>query len=138
MMKHEFEALAGYEVSQRDYDNIIEPMYMSTKLNKEDFVKTINKKRFALRPIKSIIKEMRKIAEGLKESCTHYTDYDTQDKLHALAEEYMERKGYIGDWGKIAGHTIETEMLWSCYYPAELVIYSLKDYKTMEVIKLTA
>ena len=29
MMKIEFEALAGYEVSVSDYDNIIEPMYLS-------------------------------------------------------------------------------------------------------------
>ena len=30
MMKHEFEALAGYEVSFEDYNNVIEPMYMAT------------------------------------------------------------------------------------------------------------
>ena len=29
MMKHEFEALAGYEVSVADYDNIIEPVVSS-------------------------------------------------------------------------------------------------------------
>lgn len=39
MMKHEFEALAGYEVSFEDYNRIIEPMYMATELSKEDFVK---------------------------------------------------------------------------------------------------
>lgn len=38
MMKHEFERLAGYEVSAEDYNNIIEPMYMATDLSKEDFV----------------------------------------------------------------------------------------------------
>ena len=30
MMKHEFEALAGYEVSFEDYNRVIEPMYMAT------------------------------------------------------------------------------------------------------------
>ena len=46
MMKHEFEEIAGYEVSTEDYDNIIEPMYMATNMSKQDFVKTINRKRF--------------------------------------------------------------------------------------------
>ena len=48
MMKHEFEALAGYEVSFEDYNRVIEPMYMATELSKEDFVKCIDRKRFAL------------------------------------------------------------------------------------------
>ena len=46
MMKHEFEQIAGYEVSWEDYNNIIEPMYMATNLSKEEFVKTLSKKRF--------------------------------------------------------------------------------------------
>ena len=49
MMKIEFEALAGYEVSVSDYDNIIEPMYMATQLSKAEFVKVICKERFALK-----------------------------------------------------------------------------------------
>lgn len=48
MMKHEFETLAGYEVSTEDYNNIIEPMYMATNMTKQEFVKTISKKRFAV------------------------------------------------------------------------------------------
>lgn len=46
MMWHEFEKLAGYEVSQEDYENVIEPMYLATKLNKQDFIKTLNRKTF--------------------------------------------------------------------------------------------
>ena len=59
MMKIEFEALAGYEVSVSDYDNIIEPMYMATELSKEDFVKVINKERFALKSREEIIQEIK-------------------------------------------------------------------------------
>ena len=44
MMKHEFEALAGYEVTTETYDNIIEPMYMATNLTKREFIKTLNRK----------------------------------------------------------------------------------------------
>ena len=49
MMKYEFEQLAGYEVSTEDYNNIIEPMYYSTNLSKEDFIKTINRKAFEVK-----------------------------------------------------------------------------------------
>lgn len=38
MMKSEFEKLAGYEVSNSDYIEIIEPMYMATNLSKEEFI----------------------------------------------------------------------------------------------------
>ena len=48
MMKHEFEQIAGYEVSREDYDNIIEPMYLATNLTKQEFVETLSKKRFAI------------------------------------------------------------------------------------------
>ena len=58
MMKHEFEALAGYEVSVSDYDNIIEPMYMATQLSKEEFVKVISKERFALKSREELIQEI--------------------------------------------------------------------------------
>lgn len=49
MMKSEFEALAGYEVSNEDYNKIIEPMYMATDLSKADFIKTISRKRFEVK-----------------------------------------------------------------------------------------
>lgn len=41
MMKHEFEALAGYEVTYEDYSKIIEPMYMAIpeSISKQEFVK---------------------------------------------------------------------------------------------------
>lgn len=60
MMHHEFEQIAGYEVSYEDYTNIIEPMYMATNLSKQDFVKTINRKAFEKKPEPvEIIKYMR-------------------------------------------------------------------------------
>lgn len=58
MMKNEFEALAGYEVSVSDYDNIIEPLYMATELNKAEFVKVISKERFALKSREELIQEI--------------------------------------------------------------------------------
>lgn len=60
MTKQEFEKIAGYEVTLKDYTEIIEPMYMSTNLNKQDFVKTINKKTFQRK------REPNKITVGVK------------------------------------------------------------------------
>lgn len=108
MMKHEFEALAGYEVSVSDYDNIIEPMYMATNLNKEEFVKVISKERFALKSREELIQEMKKIAEHLKQTCDHFTDYEAEEKLKELAEEYKGRFGpYKGGFFLNTRHTLE-------------------------------
>lgn len=131
MMKHEFEEIAGYEVTWEDYNNIIEPMYMALNVSKHEFVKIIDKKRFALKPLKSIEKEMKQIAEHLKETCTHYIDTEAREKLDDLAREYVERK-----YGGYAHYMIETEELWSCYYPDEITIYNKNTYKTIEVLKV--
>lgn len=132
MMKHEFEEIAGYEVSFEDYNNIIEPMYMATNLSKQDFVQTINKKRFALKPVSKIVKEMKQIAAQLEETCTHYTDFVAKEKLESLCREYIDRKGLNG----IAGFMINDEMKHTCYYPVSVSIYGFKTYKNIEVINL--
>lgn len=64
MMKHEFEAIAGYEVSTEDYEKIIEPMYMATTLSKVEFVKCLDKKRFAM--IKKVEEKPVFISNGTK------------------------------------------------------------------------
>lgn len=81
MMKHEFEAIAGYEVSVADYDDIIEPMYMATELSKADFVKVIDKERFAMKSYEELIQEIKEIARKLKKTCGLFTDYETKEKL---------------------------------------------------------
>lgn len=137
MMKHEFEAIAGYEVSVSDYDNIIEPMYMATNLNKAEFVKVISKERFALKNREELIQEMKKIAEHLKQTCDHFTDYEAKEKLEALAEEYKERFGpYKGGFLLNTRYTLERlGECRGCSYPAELEIYNSK-YHTTEKIKI--
>ena len=136
MMQHEFEALAGYEVSTEDYNNIIEPMYMAVSMDKAEFVKTINKKRFALKPAKSIVKEMKAVAEHLKVTCNHYTDFEARERLESLVNEYIKRKGY----NHFAGYYIETQYTYGgcrgCTYPRKAVIYGLKQFNTIEIIEL--
>ena len=130
MMKHEFEQIAGYEVSWKDYTDIIEPMYMAIpeSISKQDFVKMIDKKRFALKPISKIEKEMKKIAKHLNETCNRYTDYEAKDKLNELAQEITDRIG-------AKGYFINETMRWTCYYPTSVDIYGY-DYKTVRTIEL--
>lgn len=135
MMKHEFEALAGYEVSMDDYNNIIEPMYMATNLSKQEFVKTIDKKRFALKPLNKIVKEMKQIAAEAERICTHRPIYDEMNRLASLAEEYIMRKYAIGD-NKTASFFIHEKTRWTCNYPVSIEIYGNKGYNTIEVINL--
>lgn len=127
MTKHEFEALAGYEVTWDDYNNIIEPMYMATDLSKADFVKCIDKKRFALKSLTKMRNEMIKIARGLEDSCTHYVDFEAEDKLEALANAYRDRISATG-W------TTNEAMKWSCYYPTSIDFYD-SNYHTIETVR---
>ena len=134
MMQQEFEQLAGYEVSYDDYVNIIEPMYMATDLSKEDFVQCISKKRFALPTLKSIIKNMQQCAASLKETCTHYTDWDTKEELNRLIEEYIPRR--FGAYSRLIHYSINDRSYQSCYYPDSVEFYDSKTYETVETIKL--
>lgn len=137
MMKNEFEALAGYEVSVADYDNIIEPMYMATELSKEDFVKVISKERFALKSREELIQEMKEIAGHLKKTCDNYTDYEAEETLKELAEEYKDRFGpYKGGFFLNTRYTLEhLGECRGCSYPGELEIYDGK-FHTIEKIKI--
>ena len=131
MMQAEFERLAGYEVSAVDYQEIIEPMYMATGLDKADFVECLNKKRFALPPLKNIIAEMKKCAASLKQTCTHYVDQQTIDKLDSLVEQYIQRKYPDID----VQYRYEDQELWTCYYPVRVVISSRKYSGLYEIIE---
>lgn len=129
MLKHEFEILAGYEVSDDDYTKIIEPMYTALPdVAKEEFVKMLNRKRFALKTKRQYINEMKKIAKHLMETCEHRSDFESEQKLASLAHEYAKRFHSL-DWT----HDTEVytlllreytypELGRGCTYPNELVI----------------
>lgn len=128
MMKHEFERLAGYEVSAEDYNKIIEPMYMATDLAKEEFAQIFKRsKSYMLKPLPHMEKMMKKIATHLEETCNRYTDYEAKEELEKLATEYKDRIGAKGYW-------ISEEMRWSCYYPTKIEFYG--ETRTMKEIKL--
>ena len=61
MMQFEFERIAGYKVSNEDYENIIEPMYMATGLDKYEFVGVINRERFEIKKSNKHVEQEEKI-----------------------------------------------------------------------------
>lgn len=91
MMHHEFEQLAGYEVSYETYVNVIEPMYNATNLTKQEFVKCLNKKAFALPTKAEMKKEMRKIANKVFQNCGIKSFIEEFDETQRIADSYAKR-----------------------------------------------
>lgn len=52
MTRKEFEIIAGVEVSEEQYNDVIEPMYLASGLGKHDFIKYIDKSIFEKKKIK--------------------------------------------------------------------------------------
>lgn len=137
MMWKEFEEIAGYEVSYDDYSNIIEPMYMAIPdgISKQEFVKMLNKKRFALPTRQAIIRDMKKRCEFLFENCGLKSFYEEKSELDRIAKQYAKRF-----WGMDWSNDLDKycffrtgyaycgcKMDRGCSYPFELVIGSTKD-----------
>lgn len=132
MMYDEFEKIAGYEVSYETYTDIIEPMYMALpdNVSKQQFVKMLDKKAFALPTKKEMLKEMKKIANYIFENCGRTTFIEEEKKLNKIAKEYAKR--FFGiDWTNdiesyvfcntkygYCGYVMER----GCSFPYELVI----------------
>lgn len=134
MMKEEFEKLAGYEVSYNDYVNIIEPMYMATDLNKVEFVKTINKKQFALKTRKQLLNEIKKIALEYENNCGTTGAYDEEKQLHAKLLEYANRF-YLSDKVQYR-YGFELPICErGCMFPIQATILN-HNYDVVERIKL--
>ena len=91
MMKQEFEQLARIEVSDKDYKEIIEPMYMATNLDKVEFISTLNLKRFALKTKQQLINQIKKLAKEYNKNAWHYTDWDTKEEIEKVLQEIRER-----------------------------------------------
>lgn len=142
MMYQEFMEIAGYEVSVDDYHNIIEPMYMAlSDVTKQDFVKMIDKKRFALPTKEQLVNQMKKLAKHLQETCEHYTDYETKDELERIAKEYAKRFYYIDCDNNINSYVFFNyeytckEFKTGCTYPEEVVIgRNNRDYERITLI----
>ena len=120
MMWHEFEMIAGYSVTQQDYEEYIEPMYMALggEVTKQDFVQMVNKKRFALPDPAAILRQVRKEARRQRALCG--TGACDMKPLREKAELYAERK-----FGKGANVYFEYHIEYGYhedFYPDVLVI----------------
>lgn len=131
MMWNEFMEIAGYEVSYETYTNVIEPMYMALpgNITKQEFVKMLDKKAFALKTKSELIKLMKKEAKYLAETCGHYTDYESKQRLDKLAKEFATRfYGYDsiseanGVWYYFEEEYEYPEIMRGCKYPAKLIV----------------
>lgn len=137
MMWKEFEKLAGYEVSYKDYSEVIEPMYMATNLSKKDFVKVLDRKQFDLdyrRKMveKKLVKEMKELAEEMHDLCGRTTTFEIYDELRAKAKEYInEFPEWLAphhDFEKAIGYSNCTYITALCYYD--------KDWNEVKRIQL--
>ena len=107
MMKHEFEKLAGYEVTTEDYNNIIEPMYMATNLDKAEFVKCISKERFALPTKAQMERKMRKIARFIFENAGARYFGDEEQEICDILKDYALRFYGIREKADIDGYALK-------------------------------
>lgn len=123
MMKHEFEALAGYNVTDEDYTNIIEPMYMAVKLDKAEFVKCVDRKRFEVKvkTERQYINEIKKIAQFLYENCGRKSYWEEKEQIVTITRKMEKQFGYIVIINN--GYEYE-EVQRGCTYPKELIFYT--------------
>lgn len=138
-MKHEFEKLAGYEVTIRDYLDIIEPMYMATNLDKSDFVKCLDRNRFDKKVVlENHIKSAKKYAEALKRCCGHFIDTYSEEHLKGELEMYAQEKyrlSFDADLTIYFNTAYEfTSLQRGCTYPisAEIIVDGV-SYETVEL-----
>ena len=80
MMYSEFQELAGYEVEYKTYKEVIEPMYNAVTLNKQDFIKTLNraaleKKKEKEKIIKKMLVRNRMWERKTPNGCYYYIQY---------------------------------------------------------------
>lgn len=146
MTWNEFMEIAGYEVSYETYSEVIEPMYMALPENitKQEFVKMLDKKAFALPTKAQMIKEMKKIANFIFENCGLKAYHEEREQLDKLAKAYAKRF-YGMDWSNdIKAYVFFTEgyaycgslMDRGCTFPKELVIgRDYTDYERIVLVK---
>ena len=131
MFKEEFEKLAGYKVTRLDYFRIIEPMYMATKLKKEEFVKVINRKEFETTPEKEALDKIRLYAEEYRNNTKNDGKFFITTEFNNMVEEFA-RKYYDSNKIWIGAETD----IFGAMYPAEFQIINESTYRVMKTFKL--
>ena len=93
MMWKEFEEIAGYEVSFETYNTVIEPMYNAIPegITKQEFVKMLDKKAFALPTKTQMLRKMETLAKEIREACGHRSTTKDEEELEAMARAFAKR-----------------------------------------------
>lgn len=70
MLRHEFELLAGFAVSERDFYEVIRPMYkaVSSVVSREQFVKFFDKNAFDYCQKDTVVTQMIDVTKKIKEA----------------------------------------------------------------------
>jgi len=84
MMYQEFQALTSLPVSYEEYTNVIEPKYMSSKLDKQSFCK-----RYTNQIEKPLAKELKEIKEAIKDFKGNRSFAKRQEKQ--IIQKYSEK-----------------------------------------------
>ena len=138
MMWGEFEKIAGYDVSYEDYVNIIEPMYNSTELSKQEFVKTLNRKQFDVnykkaQEKKRLVRELKEIAQRMFDECGRCSTYETFSELLSKAQEYDTK---FSPWGCKA--ELEKAKGYGCATYVKAIVWYDRDWNEVERLELVA
>lgn len=88
MLKEEFEKISGIEVSDYNYKNIVEPMYMAVNLDKKDFIKLLNLKALAekggRKNLKYLYDKFMKIAKEYNKKCFYCCDSNIENEIEDI------------------------------------------------------
>lgn len=88
MLKEEFEKISGIEVSDYNYKNIVEPMYMAVNLDKKDFIKLLNLKALAEKSgrknLKYLYDKFMKKAKEYNKKCFYCCDYNIENDIEDI------------------------------------------------------
>ena len=137
MLKQEFEQITGWEVTCKDYYEIIEPLYMATNMTKQDFAQVLNRKRFDQKYIKAqyekqLLKEMKELAKEMKALCGQSTAFEKYEAMRVKALEYSKKYPL-----PLTTPDFETAKGYCNYtYVTALVYYDTKDWHVVKRINL--
>ena len=116
-------------------------MYMALPdVTKQEFVKMIDKKRFALPTKRQIINQMKKLAQEIAENCEYRSCTEEEVKLELMAHEYAKRffnmdwSHDIKVWTIFNREYMYPEIKRGCTFPKELVIgYAANEYERISL-----
>lgn len=88
MLKEEFEKISGIEISDYNYKNIVEPMYMAVNLDKKDFIKLLDLKALAeksgRKSLKYFYDKFMKKAKEYNKKCFYGYDSNIENEIEYI------------------------------------------------------